>query len=82
MGLCRYRVHIPIYIGYTIFIKFVVYRTVVICTVFRLEVEEQRILPLSVYTMLCFHDLLIHSLLNYCASSSDNIVSNGWVINA
>jgi len=46
----------------------------------RLEGEEQRILPLSVYIMLCFHDLLIHSLLNYFAISSENIVSNGWEI--
>jgi len=48
----------------------------------RLEGEDQCILPLSVNIMLCFHGLLIHSLLNYFASSSENIVPNGWEISA
>ena len=68
MGLCRYRIHIFSYIKYTIFIKFVAYITVVTCTVLRLLGEEQCILPLFVYIILCFHDLLIHSLLKYVAS--------------
>ena len=68
MRLCRYRIHIFSYIIYTIFIKFFAYITVVTCTVLRLVGEEQHILPLFVYIMSCFHDLLIHSLLNYVAN--------------
>lgn len=72
MGLCRYRIHIFSYIKYTIFIKFAAYITVVTCTVLRLVVEEQHILPLSVYITLCFHYLFFHSLLNYVASRLGN----------
>jgi hypothetical protein len=84
MGLCRYRipVHIFSYIKYTIFSKFVAYVTVVTCTVLRLVGEEQCILPLFIYIMLHFHDFLIHSSLSYVASSSDNILSYGWLISA
>jgi hypothetical protein len=42
--------------------------TVVTCAVLRVVGEEQCILPLFVYIMLRFQDLLIHSLLNYIAS--------------
>jgi hypothetical protein len=68
VGLCRYRIYIFSYIKYTTFMKFVSYRTHVTCTVLRLVVEEQRILPLFVYIMLCFHYLLTHCLLDYIAS--------------
>jgi hypothetical protein len=53
VALCSYRICVLSHIKYTIFIKFVVYITIVTCTVLRLSGEQLGILPLSVHIMSC-----------------------------